>query len=80
MKGRLRVHSTECVQANEMSKNAKRVRRPFVDEFKQDAVGLVVEQSDSFPAAANAVSVPACRLWQCRGDARRDIAGQAAVV
>lgn len=35
----------------------KRVRRTFTDEFKQDAVNLVVVQGYSFQAAADAVDV-----------------------
>ena len=40
-----------------MSKKSKRVRRTFSDEFKQDAVDLVVKQGYSFKAAADAVNV-----------------------
>ncbi len=40
-----------------MSKKSKRVRRTFTDEFKQDAVDLVVRQGYSFKAAADAVNV-----------------------
>ncbi len=40
-----------------MSKNSKRPRRSFSDEFKQDAVDLVVKQNYSFKAAADAVRV-----------------------
>lgn len=40
-----------------MSKKSKRARRVFADEFKQDAVDLVVKQGCSFGAAAEAVSV-----------------------
>ena len=40
-----------------MSKKSKRVRRTFSDEFKQDAVDLVVKQGYSFKAAAEAVNV-----------------------
>jgi transposase len=40
-----------------MSKKSKRVRRTFSDEFKQDAVDLVVKQGYSFRAAAEAVNV-----------------------
>lgn len=40
-----------------MSKKSKRVRRTFTDEFKQDAVDLVVKQGYSFKAAADAVNV-----------------------
>jgi transposase len=40
-----------------MSKRSKRVRRTFSDEFKQDAVNLVVKQGYSFKAAADAVNV-----------------------
>ena len=40
-----------------MSKKSKRPRRSFSDEFKQDAVDLVVKQNYSFKAAADAVGV-----------------------
>ena len=33
-----------------MSEKSKRVRRTFTDEFKQDAVDLVVKQGYSFKA------------------------------
>ena len=40
-----------------MSEKSKRPRRSFSDEFKQDAVDLVVQQGYSFKAAADAVGV-----------------------
>lgn len=40
-----------------MSEKSKRVRRTFTEEFKQDAVDLVVKQGYSFKAAAEAVNV-----------------------
>jgi transposase len=40
-----------------MSKKSERPRRSFSDEFKQDAVDLVVKQNYSFKAAADAVGV-----------------------
>ena len=40
-----------------MSKKPKRVRRTFSDEFKRDAVNLVVNQGYSFNKAAEAVGV-----------------------
>lgn len=40
-----------------MSKKSKRARRVFSDEFKRDAVDLVVKQGYSFRAAADAVNV-----------------------
>ena len=40
-----------------MSKKPKRIRRTFSDEFKQDAINLVVKQGYSFAAAAKAVDV-----------------------
>ena len=40
-----------------MPKKTKRVRRSFSDDFKQDAVDLVVKQGYSFKAAAEAVNV-----------------------
>ena len=48
-----------------MSTNGKRVRRSFTDEFKRDAVNLVVQEGYSFAKAARAVnvSVNSLRLW-----------------
>lgn len=40
-----------------MSKRTKRPRRTFTDDFKQDAVDLVVKQGYSFKAASEAVNV-----------------------
>ena len=40
-----------------MSTKPKRVRRTFSEEFKREAVKLVVEQDYSFAAAAKAVNV-----------------------
>ena len=37
-----------------MSKKPRRPRRTFTDEFKQNAVNLVVKQGYSFAAAAEA--------------------------
>ena len=51
-----------------MSKNPKRIRRTFSDDFKQDAVNLVVKQGYSFAAAANAVDVSSrsLREWHAQ--------------
>ena len=40
-----------------MTETQKRVRRSFSDEFKQDAVNLILLQGYSFKAAADAVGV-----------------------
>ena len=40
-----------------MSSNGKRTRRTFSEEFKRDAVNLVVKEGYSFRAAAEAVNV-----------------------
>ena len=40
-----------------MSSNAKRTRRTFSEEFKRDAVNLIVKEGYSFRAAAEAVNV-----------------------
>jgi len=40
-----------------MSKKEKRIRRTFNEDFKRDAVNLVVKQGYSFKAAAEAVNV-----------------------
>ena len=51
-----------------MSKNPKRICRTFSDEFKQDAVNLVVNQGYSFAAAAKAVDVSSrsLREWHAK--------------
>ena len=51
-----------------MSKKPKRIRRTFSDEFKQDAVNLVVKQGYSFAAAAKAVDVSSrsLREWHAQ--------------
>lgn len=48
-----------------MSHDSKHKRRSFSDEFKRDAVNLIVNQGYSFRAAANAVGVGegSLRLW-----------------
>ena len=40
-----------------MSSNGKRTRRTFSEEFKRDAVNLIVKEGYSFRAAAEAVNV-----------------------
>ena len=51
-----------------MSNPPKRIRRTFSDEFKQDAVNLVVKQGYSFAAAAKAVDVSSrsLREWHAQ--------------
>ena len=48
-----------------MSTDSQRQRRSFSDEFKRDAVNLIVKQGYSFAAAAQAVGVgqASLRLW-----------------
>lgn len=48
-----------------MSHDSKHKRRSFSDEFKRDAVNLIVNQGYSFRAAADAVGVGvgSLRLW-----------------
>ena len=48
-----------------MSTDSQRQRRSFSDEFKRDAVNLIVKQGYSFAAAAQAVGVGqgSLRLW-----------------
>ena len=47
-----------------MSEKSKRARRSFSDEFKQDAVDLVVKQGYSFKAAdAVGVAAKSLRDW-----------------
>jgi transposase len=57
MTGGLRKDRKESFQEIVMSKKSKRPRRSFSDEFKRDAVDLVVKQNYSFKAAADAVGV-----------------------
>lgn len=45
-----------------MSSNGKRKRRTFSEQFKRDAVNLVVVEGYSFAAAARAVNVTAGSL------------------
>ena len=45
-----------------MSESQKRKRRSFSDEFKQNAVDLIVKQGYSFKAAAEAVNVDVTSL------------------
>jgi transposase len=65
-------------------RTSKRPRRSFSDEFKQDAVDLVVKQNYSFKAAAEAVGVSSrsLREWHekrapepvpCGDDASADL-------
>ena len=51
-----------------MSKKNERIRRTFSDEFKQDAVNLVVKQGYSFAAAARVVDVSSrsLREWHAK--------------
>ena len=48
-----------------MSSNGRRERRSFSEEFKRDAVGLIVNEGYSIAAAAQAVNVNPgnLRLW-----------------
>ena len=55
-----------------VSGNAKRKRRSFSDEFKHSAVGLIVKQSYSFRAAADAVDVDVTTLRE-RPNRRRAV-------
>ena len=45
-----------------MSEKQKQKRRSFSDEFKRDAVNLIVTQGYSFAAAAKAVNVDTTTL------------------
>jgi transposase len=84
MTGGLRDDRKEPFQEIVMSKKSKRPRRSFSDEFKQDAVDLVVKQNYSFKAAAEAVGVSSrsLREWHekrapepvpCDDDASADL-------
>ncbi|MFT5323976.1 MAG: transposase, partial [Planctomycetaceae bacterium] len=57
MTGGHRKDHEESFQEIIMSEKSKPPRRSFSDEFKQDAVDLVVKQNYSFKAAAEAVGV-----------------------
>jgi transposase len=61
-----------------MSKKPKRKRRSFSNEFKQDAVDLVVNQGYSFKAAAEAVVVTTrlLREWHEKLAPKSDPCGQ----
>ena len=50
------IINNPCRSPN-MSEQSQRVRRSFNEEFKRDAVNLVVKQNYSFKAAAGAVNV-----------------------
>ncbi len=82
--GGLREDRKESFQEIVTSKKSKRPRRSFSDEFKQDAVDLVVKQNYSFKAAAEAVGVSSrsLREWHeklspepvpCDDDASADL-------
>lgn len=66
----------------EMSKPSKRARRTFTDEFKQDAVDLVVNQGYSLNAAAEAVNVSSrsLREWHEKLAPRPEPCGEDAPV
>ncbi|MDA8563885.1 transposase [Mariniblastus sp.] len=65
-----------------MSKKPKRVRRTFTEEFKRDAVNLVVKQGYSFKAAAEAVNVGdrSLREWHEKYAPEPDPCGEGASV
>lgn len=53
---------------SELEQEARRGRRRFSDEFKRDAVRLVVEEGYTFKAAATAVDVgdQSLRAWHAK--------------
>ena len=65
-----------------MESNEKRKRRSFSDEFKRDAVNLIVVQGYSFKAAASAVKVNVKNLreWHERFAPEPEPCGEGATV
>ena len=53
-----------------MSKDSQRKRRSFSDEFKRDAVNLIVKQNSSYAAAAKAIGVGEASLSYAAGQER----------
>jgi transposase len=53
---------------SELAEEGSRRRRRFSEEFKRDAVRLIVEEGYTFKAAATAVGVsePSLRAWHAR--------------
>ncbi len=68
--------------SKESTATRKRVRRRFSDEFKQDAVNLVVVQGYSFKRAADAVGVSSrsLREWHEKFASKPDECGDEATV
>jgi transposase len=62
MTGGLLMNFPKCHQEVPMSEKQKPKRRSFSDEFKRDAVNLVVTQGYSFAAASKAVNVDVTTL------------------
>jgi transposase len=65
-----------------MDEQAKRKRRTYSDEFKQDAVRLVVEEGYSFQAACQAVGVcdATLRAWHAKLAPPPEPCGESATV
>jgi transposase len=65
-----------------MSSNGKRQRRSFTEQFKRDAVNLVVVEGYSFAAAAKAVNVASrsLREWHARFAPPPETCGEDATV
>ena len=68
--------------SKESTATRKRIRRRFSDEFKQDAVNLVVVQGYSFKRAADAVGVSSrsLREWHEKFAPKPDECGDEATV
>jgi transposase len=65
-----------------MDEQTKRKRRTYSDEFKQDAVRLVVEEGYSFQAACQAVGVcdATLRAWHAKLAPPPEPCGESATV
>ena len=65
-----------------MSSNGKRKRRSFTEQFKRDAVNLVVVEGYSFAAAARAVNVApkSLREWHEKYAPAPELCGDDATV
>jgi len=67
---------------NELAEEGSRRRRRFTEEFKRDAVRLVVAEGYSIKAAATAVGVsePSLRAWHAKLAPRPEPCGDGATL
>jgi transposase len=65
-----------------MSKSNKREKRSFTEQFKRDAVNLVVVEGHSFTAAARAVNLNpgSLRRWHAKYAPEPEACGETATV